>query len=393
MTPGPERRLNVASLADIRAGRITDVYFQRALEIMRAKPVDRVVRAEIVVKSFPDDWQWAILAGLDEAITILEGLPISVRSLREGTAFETYQPVIDIVGRYSDFAALETALLGVISQASGIATRAARCKKLADGRLVASFGARRLHPAIAPMIERNAFIGGCDGVSVVATAESLGEEPMGTMPHALILLFGDTLEATRAFDEVIDPSVRRVALIDTFQDEKFEAMRVAAAMGQRLFAIRLDTPASRRGDFKRIIEEVRWELALRGLGHVKMFVSGGITERHIRALNPVADAYGIGAEISGAPPVDFSLDIVEIDGKPAAKRGKMSGGKNLWRCPECGAAWVLPFQETPPDHAGCNGSPGNLLQPLLQNGSPVYPDPSPQSLRQYVLAQLAQLPI
>lgn len=98
------------------------------------------------------------------------------------------------------------------------------------------------------------------------------------MPHALILLMGDTVVATKAFDEVIHPKVRRVSLIDTFNDEKIEAIRVAEALGKKLSGIRLDTPSSRRGDFQKIIEEIRWELDLRGFGHVKIYVSGGMDE-------------------------------------------------------------------------------------------------------------------
>src|SRR5207247_7479831 len=68
--------------------------------------------------------------------------------------------------------------------------------------------------------ERNAFIGGCDGVAVTKSADLIDCDPMGTIPHALVLMVGDTVEALRAFHEVIDPKVRRVALIDTLQDEK-----------------------------------------------------------------------------------------------------------------------------------------------------------------------------
>ena len=142
-----------------------------------------------------------------------------------------------------------------------------------------------MHPALAPMIERNAFVGGCDGVAVTKSAELIDADPTGTIPHALVLLFGDTVEALRAFHEVVDPKVRRVALIDTLQDEKFEAIRVAEALGEDLYAVRLDTPSSRRGDFFQILEEVRWELDLRGFDHVKILASGGIDEYEILKLN------------------------------------------------------------------------------------------------------------
>lgn len=105
-------------------------------------------------------------------------------------------------------------------------------------------------------IERNAYIGGCDGVATIKSAELLKIEPSGTIPHTLILIMGDTVNAIVAFDEIIDKTIKRITLIDTFQDEKFEALRVAEKMGAKLFGIRLDTPGSRRGDFLAILEEI-----------------------------------------------------------------------------------------------------------------------------------------
>src|ERR671939_1599478 len=116
-----------------------------------------------------------------------------------------------------------------------------------------------MHPAIAPMIERAAYVGGCDGVAVVKSAELLDIQPVGTMAHALVVILGEE-RAFRAFDRVIDPQIPRVALIDTFQDEKFGALAAAKILGERLSAVRLDTPGSRRGDFASILREVRWEL-------------------------------------------------------------------------------------------------------------------------------------
>src|SRR5438034_11729273 len=117
---------------------------------------------------------------LHDALPILlEGVPVTVRAMDEGTLFGPYQPVLTLDGTYVEWARYETALLGLICQASGIATKAARCKKAAGERQVISFGARRMHPTIAPMIERNAFIGGCDGVAVTKSAELIDADPMG----------------------------------------------------------------------------------------------------------------------------------------------------------------------------------------------------------------------
>lgn len=385
--------LRIATPDDIKSGKVTDVYFARTAEILRAKGVDKRVRAEFIVKGFPQGWDWAILAGLEEVVEVLKDRPVTLRAFPEGTPFRTFQPVLEIEGRYLDFGVLETALLGLVCQASGIATKAARCRNLAGERGVVSFGARRMHPAIAPMIERNAYVGGCDGVAVVLSAEMLGEAPMGTMPHALILLFGDTVAAAKAFDEVVEPAIRRVALIDTFQDEKFEAIRAAEAMGKKLFGVRLDTPGSRRGSFYRILEETRWELNLRGFEHVKLFVSGGIDEAEIEQLNPFVDAYGVGTSISNAPVVDFAMDIIEIDGLPAAKRGKMSGSKQVHRCGRCGSDTVLPRDAPVPACRACGGPTAPLLVEVIRNGKLLAPYPSSQEVRARVLEALKRPPI
>ncbi|MBP8625248.1 MAG: nicotinate phosphoribosyltransferase [Syntrophorhabdales bacterium] len=378
----------IADFDDIKKGRITDVYFVKTLEILRKKGIDKRVRAEFIVKRLPEGKSWAVFTGIEEVAKIIEGLNIKVRTMREGTIIKPYQPVLEIEGMYTEFGILETTILGLICQSSGVATKAARCKKAAGKRPVMSFGARRIHPAIAPMIERSAFIGGCDAVSVVYDAEVLGEEPAGTMPHALILLFGDTVEATKAFDEVIDRKIKRISLIDTFNDEKVEAIRVADALKERLYAVRLDTPSTRRGDFLKIIEEVRWELDIRGYKHVKIYVSGGVDENKIMQLNPLVDAYGVGTSITNARVIDFAMDIIEIEGKPIAKRGKMSGAKRVLRCQNCYADMVVPMNMEVDLKCNCGGTMTDLLVPWYENGTFIMESVTPQEMRRYVLEQL-----
>jgi nicotinate phosphoribosyltransferase len=375
---------------DVVAGKITDVYFERALRILKARGVDPVVKAEFIAKGLPEGWTWALFTGIDEALPLLKRLRVKVRAMREGTAFYPYEPVMEIEGRYQDFCVYETALLGLICQASGVATKAARVKKLAGDRLVMSFGARRMHPILAPMIERNAYIGGCDGVAVVKSGELIGEDPMGTMPHSLILCMGSTIEAVRAYDEVLEPKLKRVALIDTLQDEKFETLAVAEALGDRLYAVRFDTPGSRRGNLFRILEETRWELNLRGYRHVKFFVSGGINEADIPGLNPVVDGYGIGTSISNAPVIDFAMDIVEVDGKPLAKRGKWSGSKRVIACARCGARKVIP-NDLFGSSCSCGGVFTDLMVTALDHGQELIAPEPPSRVRQSVLERLSGL--
>jgi nicotinate phosphoribosyltransferase len=91
----------------------------------------------------------------------------------------------------------------------------------------------------------------------------------------------------------------------------------------------MDTPGNRRGDFLDLMREVRWELDRNGFEHVKIFASGGIDVEYILHLNPVCDAYGVGGAIADAPMIDYSLDLVEVNGEDRSKRGKRGGRKPL----------------------------------------------------------------
>ena len=171
---------------------------------------------------------------------------------------------------------------------------------------------------------------------------------------------------------MVDAKVRRVALIDTLQDEKFEAIRVAEALGKDLYAVRLDTPSSRRGDFYRILEEVRWELDLRGFQHVKLVASGGIDEYEILHLNPLVDSYGVGTSLASAPVLNFALDIMEIEGRPVAKRGKWSGAKAVYRRRGTLETTVMPAAQGPPTVSGAWDRPETA-----RGGRPGGAGPSP----------------
>lgn len=379
-TPNP--RFNTASEEEIAGARVADVYFYRTMEVLRARGLeDTPAHAEVSLKTSDPD-AWYVLAGLDEVASLFEGLDeVEVRAVPEGTICRPYEPVLTLSGPYGAFAEHETAILGFLCQASGVATGAARCKLAAGERPVISFGARRMHPSITPMIERAAYLGGCDGVAVELAAKRMGISATGTLPHALALVLGSTAEAARAFDEVMDESVPRTILIDTFDDEKFGALIAADAIPTSISAVRLDTPGNRRGDFRDLMQEVRWELDRHGYGHVRIFASGGVGVDDILHLNPVCDAYGVGGAIAAAPMIDFSLDIVEVAGEDRSKRGKRGGRKRLLELPD-GSRRTLPATAETPDGAR------DLLAPL----SELYPEGAGSSVdgpRSWALDQLA----
>lgn len=334
---------------------------------------------------------------MEEVVRLFEGRPVDLWGLPEGTVFRAKTsagvrvPVMTIEGAYTEYCLQETPALGFMCHSSGVATMAARTKIAAGERTVLSFGIRRMHPSISPMIDRSSFIGGCDSVSSLLGAEVIGEEPSGTMPHALIIMFEDQRLAFKAFDEVIDPKVARVALVDTYSDEKAEALMACEEI-KDLFAIRLDTPGSRRGSLPDLVREVRWEMDLRGFQKVKIFVSGGLDDRSIPDLAAAgAEGFGVGTSISNAPTIDFALDIVEKNGRPVAKRGKFSGRKHPCRCPVCLTFEVSTRADRLPLCPCCGGEMELAEVQLLDQGRRKFQAEEPRLIRSRVLEQLARL--
>lgn len=345
---------------EIKSGKTTDFYFTSVEKILDREGKNPRVVMEVYTRHLPYPDNWGIVTGIYEALTLLEGLPVNVWAMDEGELFLTskfdisYEPVMRIEGRYRDFARYETALLGFLCSFSGVSTKAARMRYLAGpDKILLSFGTRRAHPALAPMIERGAYIGGFDGFSNVLGAELLGKKGSGTMPHSFILLYNDPREAWLAFDRHMEEDVPRIALVDTYYDEKTESIMALETLGKRLEGVRLDTPSSRRGDWRKIVEEVRWELNQRGGRHVKIIISGGIDEKDIIEMNDVVDGYGIGTSVSDAPSIDFNLKMVEVEvnGKMVkrAKRGDISGRKSPYRNFESGIDIIVPEGESVPD--------------------------------------------
>jgi len=361
----------------IRDGGCTDIYFVRTEEVLAQDGINPQVAMEVTATALPDPW--AVFCGLSDVIALLQGMPVTVDALPEGTVFYPHEPVLRITGRYRDFCRYETAILGFLCHASGIATAAAQIRYIANGRPVYSFGSRRQHPAIAPMIERSAWIGGVDGVS--NTCAPAGMPVVGTMPHAFVMCYPRPEDAWRSFDAHAPADVPRIMLCDTYCDEKAESLR-AAECGAA--AVRLDTPRSRRGDMRTIIEEVRWELDARSFSSVKIFLSGGVTRDDVRAYRDIVDAFGIGGAIANAPVIDFSLDIVEIDGKPTAKRGKRSGEKQVYQLRD-GTHKVLPVSHKKPKGARA------LIERFIQDGR-VVKQSGMQEARLRVLGQVKDLP-
>lgn len=356
-----ENPFDTLSPEAIVEGTATDAYFKRTETTLEHAGRNPSVTVEVTADQFPTG-EFDLLAGVKDIAHMLSGLDVDVHAIEEGRLFDG-GPVMRIEGPYLEFARYETSILGFLSQASAFATAALEARRAAPDTYMLSFGARHLHPTLAPVVERTSLIAGLDGFSHVAAGETIGREASGTMPHSLVICFGrgNQEAAWRTFDEAVPESVPRVALCDTFTDEVDETLRAAEELGDDLDSVRIDTTSSRRGDYRHILREVRWALDAHGHEDVGVFASGGLDPADLRELRDVVEGFGVGGAITDADPLDFALDIVAIEGDPVAKRGKLGGRKEVYRTPDGGHHVGLADRAGPEDGEA-------LLEPLIENG-------------------------
>ncbi len=315
------RIFHSASHEEIVKGATADIYFVRTRELLTYAGKEKT---PVVAEFFCS--RAGVLAGIEEAFNLLKDKKISLWAIPEGEDVGEKEVVMRISGPYDEFGMYETALLGMLASASGWATAARACRDAAGDKPIFAFGARHVHPAVAPVMERAAVVGGAQSCSCILGAKLLGREPTGTVPHAAVLIVGDTVETALLYDRTMPPDSPRIILVDTFKDEAEETLRVAAALGDRLLAVRLDTPGERGGVTPGLVAEVRARLDQAGYNFVQIFVSGGINlERIPQLVEAGAVAFGVGSYIAGARAIDMTMDIKEIDGVPLAKRGRIPG--------------------------------------------------------------------
>ncbi|HEY9385212.1 MAG TPA: nicotinate phosphoribosyltransferase [Gemmatimonadales bacterium] len=322
----------------MRAGYYSDKYFTRAREILLADGCRPRVTMQVFGKS-P-----AFLGGIDEAIAILklcaiEWKDLEVKALHDGDAIDAWETVLLIEGPYDAFAHLETLYLGVLARRTRVGTNTRRVVEAAHPKEVMFFPARHDHWLVQTGDGYAAHIAGAIGVSTDAQASWWGTEGVGTVPHALIAAYGgDSVLATRKFAEHIDPAVRLVTLVDFENDCVHTSLRVAEALGERLYGVRIDTSemlvdksvVPQMGRFRptgvcpQLVRNVREALDRAGYPQVRIIVSGGFTVEKIQEFArqgvPV-DAYGVGSSLFQGR-FDFTADVVLRDGKPCAKVGR-----------------------------------------------------------------------
>lgn len=351
-----------------------------------------IVEAQIFHRRQPR----ALIAGIDAALWMLRHATgiyntvgefvetwdhLDVTAVYDG-AWATYggdpmnvTPVLEIRGRYRDFAILETTMLGVLTRASRIATNVYDVQSATEGKPLLFFPARFDLPSVQAVDgyaywlavqrynadhEKNA----APLVSTDAQGTWWGGKGIGTVPHALIATFlADTAASMDAFARYMPPDVNRIVLVDFNNDSIDASLRTlrlywnnyvkALEAGDEeeqkrwtLYSVRLDTgnsltdralqPADKPGvneDLVRAVREAldnawrKWDVpdSLRDTArdycaNVGITVSGGFTREKIERFErngvPTA-AYGVGSSLfsnegSLGTNTDFTMDVVRV---------------------------------------------------------------------------------
>lgn len=335
-----------ATINKIKRGYYSAVYFNRTKYILEQEHDNSIVKMQV--------FQWndnSVLCGVDEVIElfrvgagiwknnrwIAKRQALTASTLSDGDTIRSREPVMHITGPYVYFAHLESLYLGILARRTMVATNTRRVMEAANGKPVFFFADRFDDFHNQEGDGYAARLGGAAGVCTLAHASRWNGIPVGTIPHALIAVYGgDTGKASRKFSQHF-PEVNLIALVDFDNDCVKTSLTIARTLGKKLWGVRLDTAgdmidvsASSPGVNPTLVHLVRRALNNEGYTHVKILVSGGFTAEKVRMFEkektPV-DGYGVGSSlVHGAN--DFTADIVIVNGKQQAKVGRLYQANN-----------------------------------------------------------------
>jgi nicotinate phosphoribosyltransferase len=285
----------------------------------------------------------ALLCGVNEAAACLrvgsrQPGRFKIYALRDGDRIKPWESVMHVVGDYAAFAHLETLYLGILARRTALATSVRSVVQAADKKPVLFFSARFDHYSNQPGDGYAASVGGVAGLSTDANISWLkGRESFGTIPHGLIAAYnGDTVKASLRFDRYMPRSIQRIVLVDFENDCARTSVAVARALGKRLWGVRLDTAREIRdfsvkgrgpksyGVSAELVWNVRRALDREGFSWVRIIVSGGFDAERVREFvrkRVPFDGVGVGSSFYHDR-IDFTADIVKVDGRPCAKVGR-----------------------------------------------------------------------
>lgn len=303
-------------------------------------------------RRLPFDSGYAVFAGLEDLLTVLENLRFdktdldylkskgfhpefirylerfrfsgNINAAHEGEIVFPLLPVLQVEANIIEAQLIETLVLNILNFQTLIATKASRMRHVAGERTLIDFGLRRAQGTGGLYASKAAYTGGFNATSNVQAGIEYGIPVSGTMAHSFIESFDDELSAFVSFSEVQpDDCVLLVDTYDTLRSGLPNAVKVAKKMqaeGKQLSGIRIDS-----GDLAFLTRECRRVLDREGLSYVKISVSNKLDEYIIKSLleqGAPIDIFGVGTNlVTGYP--DAALDgvykLAFAGGKPRIK--------------------------------------------------------------------------
>ena len=425
----------------------TDLYQLSMAQVYFNKNQNQQAVFDYFFRKLPFNGGYAIFAGLEELISIIEDLRFSekdieylkqhdfepeflaylkdfrfrgtINAMPEGEIVFPTAPVLQVEANLIEAQIIETILLNTLNFQTLIATKASRIRNVAGDKTLLDFGLRRAQGPGGYYASRAAMIGGFDGSSNVITGRDYGFPISGTMAHAFVQSYDDELTAFRDFAEHRPKNC--VLLVDTYDTLKSgmpNAITVAKEMeqrGQKLLAIRLDS-----GDLAYLAKRCRKMLDDADLAYVKIAASNQLDEYVIQSLqnqNAPIDVYGVGTNLVIGKPngaLDGVYKLSFANGKPRIKISEsiskvtLPHKKQVYRISTedhtlIGADAIALANENSVSRmyhpvepfknlsiVGLTQTP--MLQPIMQEGKRLYPEKSVQEVAAFSKKQLAALP-
>ena len=397
----------------------TDLYELNMAASYLRREMNHEATFSLFVRGLPANRGFLVAAGLEPCLDFLEGFAFDeddlaylhdglrfpddvidrfrdvrfegdVWAVPEGRVVLSDEPLLEVTAPIAIAQLVETYLLNVVTFQTTIASKAARCRLAARDRQIVDFSFRRTQGDDAAMaVARTTAMVGFAATSNVEAARRFGLRASGTMAHSYVESFASEAEAFRAFAE--DFPDRTTFLVDTYDTPNGvrTAIETISELGLREGAIRIDS-----GDLDAESRRARAILDGAGMGHVRIFASGGLDELDLDRLvgsGVPIDAFGVGTRVgvsADAPYLDSVYKLVEFDGRPTVKlsaaKATEPGRKQVFRGPE---GDVIGLRDEPaPDRSE------PMLVPVMRGGRRTGPRRGLDVARRLFEADLVRLP-
>lgn len=375
---------------------------------------------ELFARRLPDGRRYGVVAGTERLLDALESFRFGADQLshlssrgivddetcdwlrsywfsgdisgyREGELYFPGSPVLTVESSFAEAVVLETLALSIFNHDSAVASAAARMVCAAGERACIEMGSRRAHEHAAVAAARAAYLAGFSATSNLEAGSRYGVPTTGTAAHSYTLLHDSEADAFRAQVDAL--GLGTTLLVDTY--DIAQGIRTAIEIaGPELGAVRIDS-----GDLAVLAHQSRELLDSLGATRTRIVLSGDLDEYGLAALaGAPVDAYGVGTSVvtgSGAPTAGFIYKLVEVDGRPVAKRSEhktTQGGRKtaLRRHRPTGTATaeVVRSQAEPSREDG-----DRMLQvPFVRNGKRVEELPTLDDARHHLRTAMTTLP-